>query len=132
MKVYLAEFRYKELPQWVWYKLGYVLEYDAALRFAGDEYDPFNVRILSSIYISNPDYHKAVELCKEVEGYLLRKFPKNFVLEEYLNLPQGTFNGLSGITEMFLLPKGVNRQDLIDFFNKVKDRVYSNPKFNEK
>ena len=120
MKVYLAEFKYKDSPQLVWYKLGYTLERDAALRFVGEEYNSFDIRILSSIYISNPDYNKAVELCKEVEDYLLRKFPKKFVLEEYLNVPPQTFKGLSGITEMFLLPYGMTHQSLIDFFNKVK------------
>lgn len=133
MKVYLAKFLYPSFPFCgPWYKHGYCLHDDADMRFAGKEYDPFRIKILGSMRISHPSYDQAVILCKEVESYLQSKFPKNFVLEEHLDLPAGCFNGLSGITEMFCLPKGVTEKNLLDFFYKVKYRVDSNPRFNER
>ena len=130
MRVYLARFEYKFNIGEYLYKKGYCLNWNPEDRFKDPQYKDFNITILDSIYITNPNYDTAVMLCKEVEDYLHKKFPKNFVLEQYLNVPFGTFNGLSGITEMFILEEGMIEDQLKSFFVKVKDKVQANPKFN--
>jgi len=128
MKVYLAQLTHR-ITKKVIYKCGYVKHQNAAKRFDGDEYKDFDIEILGSINISNPSYDKAVEYCKEIEQYLQKKFPKNFWIENYLGVERGYYDGLSGITEMFILEKGQTKSDVVSLFYKVKDRVDANPKF---
>ena len=50
-------------------------------------------------------------------------FPKNFRLEEHFSTPDNTFTGLSGITEMFILPKDTQEENIVEIFESIKKRV---------
>ena len=50
-------------------------------------------------------------------------FPKGFRLEDHFVTEANTFDGLSGITEFFILEEDVSEDRLVDIFARVKKRV---------
>lgn len=114
MNVYLGKF---ERKQNFCYKIGITQcrkDRILAERFGdryGNRYEVFDrIKILETIYISD-DNPKAHEDALRVEDYLHKMFPKKFVLEKHFRTGHGTFNGVSGITEMFLTD--LTEEDLI-------------------
>jgi hypothetical protein len=120
MNVYLCKFNIADKTA---YKVGYTKWYITEKRFSDSQYSCFdNIEIIDTIYISNEDYQIAKKRCLFVEGFLKCFFKKNFRLEQYFNKPKGFFNGLSGITEMFVL-NNMTEQEMIEIFQDVKKHV---------
>lgn len=121
MKVYLAKFY---LGEKVAYKIGLTKWYVVEKRFADKQYDVFDkIEIIDAIYIKHDSATVARARCEFVEGILKAVFKKNFRLESYFGAPDNFFNGLSGITEMFILPEGVSEQFVTSVFSNVKNFV---------
>lgn len=104
-KLYAVEFTDKRDNN-TFVKIGWTKEYDVMDRFSSktmlkyghksNHYDNFNIKVLASAYTS--DYNEV----QEAEEHLLKKYPKNFWLEEKI----------SGVTEIVKLdPK--KRYELI-------------------
>ena len=118
MKVYLAKFT---LGDKVAYKIGHTKWFQSIKRFNDEQYNIFdNIEILDDIYIERADAREMIE------KWLQCFFRKNFYLEEYFNKPSKTFDGLSGITEMFILPQGMSESFITSVFSNVKKHVKEN------
>ena len=119
MNVYLAKFH---LNGKVAYKIGHTKWPDARKRFQDEQYEVFDsVQILNNIIVQDGDPKIARTYAKLVEETLKGIFPKNFRLEEHFVTEENKFDGLSGITEMFLYE---NEDDLIEKFKKVKLNIW--------
>ena len=121
MKVYLAKFvKNKQIA----YKIGHTKWFKSIKRFEDEEYNVFDdVLILDDIYVEHKDARVA-RLCSElVEAALQGVFPKGFRLEDHFITEANTFDGLSGITEFFILEEGITEDKLVDVFGRVKKRV---------
>ncbi len=117
MKVYLAKFY---LGEKIAYKVGITKWFLVNKRFNDPQYDKFDkIEILADIYIQHPNATVARRRCLFIEGILKAVFKKNFRLEEHFEQRDNYFNGLSGITEMFILPPGMTEQNVIDVFRNV-------------
>jgi hypothetical protein len=124
MKVYLAKFT---LDGKVAYKIGHTKWFQAIKRFNDEQYNIFNnIEILDDIYIQREDAREARQTVEMIEKWLQCFFRKNFYLEEYFNKPSKTFDGLSGITEMFILPEGMSESFITSVFSNVKKHVKEN------
>jgi len=120
MKVYLAKFT---LNNKVMYKIGHTKYFNSITRFEKDEYDVFdNVEILDDIYVEHKDAIVARQMSKLVEACLQAYFPKDFRLEEYFQTEEKFFDGLSGITECFIL-NNQTEESLLEVFRRVKREV---------
>lgn len=120
MKVYLAKFT---LNNKVMYKIGHTKYFNSITRFEKDEYDIFdNVEIVDDIYVEHKDATVARQMAKLVEACLQAYFPKDFRLEEYFQTEDKFFDGLSGITECFIL-NNQTEENLLDIFRRVKREV---------
>lgn len=121
MKVYLAKF---EKNDKVAYKIGHTKWFQSHKRFEDPQYDVFDrVSILNDINIQHTDARVAREEAELVEGCLRAFFPKNFRLEQHFITEEKVFDGLSGITEMFILSEGQTETFVVDIFNRVKRNV---------
>lgn len=117
MKVYLAKFH---LGAKVAYKVGITKWFMVHKRFDDPQYDKFDkIDILADIYLQHPNAKVARRRCLFIEGILKAVFKKNFRLEEHFEQRDNYFNGLSGITEMFILPPGMTEQNVVDVFKNV-------------
>lgn len=95
-KLYAVEFMDKRSDN-TFIKIGWTKEYDVLDRFSSktmvkyghssDHYDNFNIKVLATAYTDSYDQ------VKEAEELLLKKYPKNFWLEEKI----------SGVTEIVKL-----------------------------
>ena len=103
------------------YKIGHSKHsFRPELRFIDDQYDVFDaIEILATISINHEEYRTAKSKVERVEKGLQQLYPKNFYLEKYFDKPVGTFDGLSGITEMFILEEGQTEQELLDWFDRI-------------
>ena len=121
MKVYLARFiKNKKVA----YKIGHTKWFNSIKRFDDEQYNIFDdVGILSDILVSDPDGKVARQKAELVEACIQGMFPKNFRLEEHFSTPDNTFTGLSGITEMFILPKDTQEENMVEIFESIKKRV---------
>ena len=120
MTVYLARFKLNGKQA---YKVGHTKFYYAYKRFEDDQYNTFeSIDILSEIRVSDPEAKIARDKAKLIEACLKAMFPKNFYLEEYFQTERDTFNGLSGITEMFILNR-YTEEDLINTFSRVNKEI---------
>jgi hypothetical protein len=118
MNVYLAKFY---LNGKVAYKIGHTKWPNAIKRFDDEQYNVFeNIEILNNILVHDRDPKVARTYAKLVEETLKAIFPKNFRLEEHFVTEENKFNGLSGITEMFLYE---DEDDLLEKFDKVRTNV---------
>lgn len=121
MKVYLGKF---EKNGKVAYKTGHTKWFKSEKRFADDQYKIFDkITILDDIYISHEDARIARKMSEGVEACLHAFFPKNFYLEPYFMTEDHAFEGLSGITEMFILPEGWTEAQMLEIFRRVKRNV---------
>jgi len=119
VNVYLAKFY---LNGQVAYKIGHTKWPNAMKRLEDEQYDVFDdVEILNNIIVQDRDPRIARTYAKLVEETLKGIFPKNFRLEEHFITEENKFDGLSGITEMFLYE---DEDDLIEKFNKVKQNIW--------
>lgn len=100
-KVYFAEFKNKE-DNSIFYKIGYTSFRDAAdrFRYESDQYNKWNIRILSTIMCNS------IPTAKLVEKLLHLHYPKNFWLEEKI----------VGVTEVFK----VDHDNYIDLLRKFR------------
>lgn len=122
MKVYLAKF---EMNGKVAYKIGHTKYFNAIKRFEDEQYKVFDsVGILGDIYVQHRSAETARLVARAIEITLQCVYPKNFRLEEHFLTEDKVFDGLSGITEMFILEEGQQEQDVIDLFRKVGKKVY--------
>lgn len=121
MKVYLARFvKNKKVA----YKIGHTKWFNSIKRFESDQYDMFDdVAILADILVADDNPKVAREKAELVESCIQGIFPKNFRLEEHFQMPGDTFTGLSGITEMFILPQDGDEEDIVTVFESIKKRV---------
>jgi hypothetical protein len=121
MKVYLAKFEKNGKTA---YKTGHTKWFKSGKRFADEQYDIFDkVTILDDIYISHDDARVARKMSEAVEACLHAFFPKNFHLEPYFVTEDKAFEGLSGITEMFILSEGWSEDQVLEIFRRVKRNV---------
>lgn len=120
MNVYLAKFT---LGERVAYKIGHTkYTYQPIKRFKDEQYLVFdNVEILEGIQIQRENFFAAKKEAFDLEKKIQSVWPKNFYLEEHFDKPFGTFNGLSGITEMFILTDGVTENDVVSSFLTFKE-----------
>jgi hypothetical protein len=117
MKVYLAKFTYNNK---IAYKIGHTKFYYPKKRFEDEEYSIFsNIEILADINVQDPDAKSARLMSTAIEFTLQALYPKNFRLEEYFETENNSFDGLSGITEMFILESFDEEQKIVDIFKKV-------------
>lgn len=99
MKFYFVEFTHLK-TQKVFYKFGITSKKDVLERFNSkydERYAEFYIKVMFSYYNKDDD------LIKNMEELFISKYPKNFILENYLNLPYRYYDNLSGITETVLL-----------------------------
>lgn len=97
MKFYFVEFTHNNKA---FHKFGITSSKDVLNRFStryDSRWEEFNIRVLFSYY------NKDDELIKNMEKLMLTRYPKNFILENYLGKPFGYYNGLGGITETVVL-----------------------------
>ena len=121
MKVYLARFAKNDK---VAYKIGHTKWFNSIKRFNDEQYNIFDdVSILSDILVSDVDGKVARQKAELVEACIQGMFPKNVRLEEHFTTPDNTFTGLSGITEMFILPNNTQEEDVVEIFDSIKKRV---------
>ena len=91
-------------------------------RFDDEQYNIFdNVEILNNIIVQDKDAKVARTYAKLIEETLKGIFPKNFRLEEHFLTEENKFDGLSGITEMFLYE---DEDDLLEKFAKVRTNIW--------
>lgn len=122
MKVYLAKF---QLNDRVAYKIGHTKFFNAIKRFDDDQYRVFHqVNVLCDINVQHSNASTARLVANAVEVVLQSVYPKNFRLEEHFLVEDSAFDGLSGITEMFVLTEGQTEQQLIDLFLRVSRKLY--------
>lgn len=122
MKVYLAKF---QLNDRVAYKIGHTKFFHAIKRFDDDQYRVFHqVNVLCDINVQHSNASTARLVAKAVEVVLQSVYPKNFRLEEYFLVEDNAFNGLSGITEMFVLTEGQTEQQIIELFQRAAKKLY--------
>lgn len=121
VKTYLA--RFKKNNQ-VAYKTGHTKWFKSIKRFEDSQYDIFDeVKIMDDILIQHEDARVARICARLVEACLQAVFPKNFRLEEHFLTEEGVFDGLNGITEMFILKEGQTEKDVLELFRRVKRNV---------
>lgn len=121
MTVYLAKFKLREKSA---YKFGHTKYYYAQKRFDADDFKKFDkIDILDQIRISDESAKIARDKAKLIEACLLALFPKNFLLESYFNQHPNFFDGLSGITEMFVLKDNQTEEQLITVFKSIKTNI---------
>jgi hypothetical protein len=100
MKVYLAKFTKNG---YVAYKIGHTKWFNSIKRFDDKQYNIFDrIDILDDIDVQHANARTARYSAELIESVLHGIFPKNFLLEQHFNVDPHTFDGLSGITEMFL------------------------------
>lgn len=121
MKVYLAKFLKNNQ---VAYKVGHTKWFQSHKRFADEQYKVFDrVDIIDDIYIEHTDARVAREEAELIEACLRAFFPKNFRLEPHFMTEENVFDGLSGITEMFILENDMTEEDVVSVFRRVKRNV---------
>ena len=86
-KVYLVEFTHKQTGE-QFLKFGVTSSFDVLDRFKTDDYNLWTIRPLASAYGTK-------EQVEQAERYFLKKYPKNFWLEEKIR----------GVTEIVKLDK---------------------------
>ena len=86
-KIYLVEFTNKQNGEH-FLKFGITSNYDVLERFKTNDYNQWSIRPLASAYGTK-------EQVEEAERYFLKKYPKNFWLEEKIR----------GVTEIVKLDK---------------------------
>lgn len=119
-KLYAVEFTNKRTRD-SFVKIGWTKEYDVLDRFTAktmtryghdpDHYANYDIRVLAAAYTN--DY----EQVQEAEKHLLKKYPKNFWLEEKI----------SGVTEIVKLDYET-RMTLIHDVLRYRDRWYKQRK----
>lgn len=144
MKIYLALI---ELNGKVCLKVGHTKWYHSIKRFLAEEHtknkdlniervkmnvkkylDPQyqifdNITILNDIKIEHED-PRIARLCAQLVEESIKGFrSKNFHLETHFGMPFKTFDGLSGITEMFILEENETIEDIEEAFARVKNNV---------
>ena len=100
MKIYFVEFTHKQSRK-KFYKFGITKYGDVMKRFSEEEsirfkndpkqYDDFNIRVIASAW-------NEYEQVAEQEKILLKKYPKNIWVEEYVGTINKTYK-FSGVTE---------------------------------
>jgi len=93
-------------------------------KFYHPGYSLFKIEELANVYCSSESYSLARAAAFGMEHAFKSVFPKNFQLEEYFNLSDGVLDGMSGITEFFLLPEYLNEDIMIDIFNRANKSVW--------
>lgn len=122
MKVYLAKFR---IGKSVAYKIGHTKYFHAIKRFEESQYAMFDdIAILADINVQHTSPIVARLVASSVEAALQSVYPKNFMLEEFFGMGDNAFDGLSGITEMFILNDTNEEQRLVDVFQRASKKVY--------
>jgi len=118
MKVYLARF---EKNNKVSYKIGHTKFFYSIKRFADEQYKVFdNITIVEDINVQHASAITARLMAQLVEEWLHGVFPKNFRLESHFVTEENLFDGLSGITEMFILEDNQTEDDVKRIFLNVK------------
>ena len=120
MNTYLVKMKSRKDPDRVAYKVGHTKWPNALKRFKDEHFVHFDIESLGNIIINDKDPVVARNYCKLVEECFKTMYPKNFRLEEHFNYPAGKFDGLSGITEMFILEDGQSEDKLVNDFQKVR------------
>jgi len=125
VKVYLARF---EKNGKFAYKIGHTKYFYPIKRFTGQEYhDQYKIFeeiiILDDINVQHENALIARQMAQMVEACIQGVFPKNFMLEPYFLTEEKAFEGLSGITEMFILEENQTQQHVCNTFARIKKRV---------
>ena len=105
IKLYLAQFKNKKTSE-NFYKIGITSKYDVLDRFKYDEYNGWNIRVMSSAYGPRDEVETA-------EQYLLKRFPKNLWIEQKI----------SGVTEIVQLTSP-QFQECMELINEYKHKWY--------
>jgi hypothetical protein len=102
IKIYLARFRAKTQEVKSFYKIGVTSNYDAADRFRDEEYNPWEVKIMTTAYGPTLEVLAA-------EDELKVKYPKNLWIDQKIK----------GVTEIFVPRTETELQEIFDYI-KVK------------
>ena len=102
IKIYLAWFRAKTPEVKSFYKIGVTSNYDAADRFRDDEYNLWDVKIMTTAYGPTREILAA-------EDELKLKYPKNLWIDQKIK----------GVTEIFVPRTETELQEIIGYI-KVK------------
>lgn len=122
VKVYLAKFR---IGKSVAYKIGHTKYYHAIKRFEDPQYAMFDdIAILADINVQHTSPVVARLVASSVEAALQSVYPKNFMLEEFFGMKDNEFDGLSGITEMFILNGSDEEHMLVEIFQRASKKLY--------
>jgi len=100
MKFYFVELMHKDSNK-VFHKFGVTSKKDVLERFNSrydTRYNDFIIRVLYSAYGTKEDALK-------LESKMLSLYPKDFILEVFLNVPYNYYSGLKGITEICIIPQ---------------------------
>lgn len=98
--------------------------YKNVKKYLDTQYQIFdNITVLKKIKIEHADPRIARTYARLVEETCKAFFPKNFHLETHFEVPYGTFDGLSGITEMFILEDGQTVEYVEEVFDRIKEKV---------
>lgn len=117
MKFYFIELKHKASSK-ILYKFGITTKEDVLERF-NPKYDKRYKEFVFRVLVSIRTEDKKV---KELENKLLHKYPKNFILEEFLNVPFRYFDNLGGITELRILSKE-QKNSLLNKLYKIKQKI---------
>ena len=120
MNTYLVKMKSRKNPEKVAYKVGHTKLPNALKRFRDEHFVVFDIESLGNIIINDTNPTVARNYCKIVEECFKVMYPKNFMLEEHFEYPKGKFDGLSGITEMFILGEHQTEEQLVKDFQKVR------------
>lgn len=119
MKFYFVKLTHKTSNKH-FFKFGITSKYDVLERFNAKydtRYTDFNIKVIFSIFCTSIQAQK-------METNLLSQYPKNFMLEPYLNIRPGTYDNLSGITECFIADDDTV-QNITFLLYRIKEKILS-------
>lgn len=119
MKFYFVKLTHKTTNK-AFYKFGITSKYDVLERFSTDydaRYNDFYIKPLFSVFCTDIQAQK-------MEQKFLAKYPKNFMLENYLGIRPGTYDNLSGITECFIADEDII-QNITFLLYRIKTKLSS-------
>ena len=119
MKFYFVKFVHN-ISNKHFYKFGITKQGDVLNRFNTSfdiRYSEFNISVIFSVYCSESQAQK-------LESIFLKNNPKNFILEDLVNVKKSYYSNLSGITECFIADDNYIK-DLIFNLYRIKSILQS-------
>lgn len=128
MMIYLVTMTHKQSGKVAW-KIGHC-KGKLAERFGTSEYDDFEIKLVSKIFLSATDWKIAkitTEVLEEAIRVVIPPKTPDFMIENYFGVEPGSLK-IGGVTEMFF-PQSKEREDqVINIFNRFRS---AESKFNK-